>query len=255
MNTFKKLLLSSSLIAACSLSSPAKATIVQFETSLGNFEVNLYDQGTPETVANFLEYVDSGSYENIIIHRSVEDFVIQGGGFEYDTEWPATAITTNSAVINEPVYSNVRGTIAMAKLGGDPNSATSQWFFNLTDNSLNLDRQNEGFTVFGEVVDDGMAIVDQIADLPRFDFSSTNGAFADLPLQNFTEGNTPDDTNLIIISRITIIDASADTAADLNPPTNIGPAATPAPESSSGGGSFGILLLTALGFIGFRKRR
>ena len=60
-------------------------------------------------------------------------------------------ITTKPAVINEPVYSNVKGTIAMAKQGGNENSATSQWFFNMSDNSQNLDLQNGGFTVFGQI--------------------------------------------------------------------------------------------------------
>lgn len=262
MKSIKHLLLTSGLLAASAIySSDAEATIVQFETSLGNFEVNLYDQGTPVTVENFLNYVNAGSYENIIIHRSVPDFIVQGGGFAYQNSWPVNGINTNAAIVNEPEFSNVRGTIAMAKIGGNPNSATSQWFFNLADNSTTggaLDIQNSGFTVFGEVVGDGMAIVDQIAGLPRYNFSSSNGALGELPLQNYTAGNTPDDTNLIIINRITIIDATVDSAASLNPPRNTSQNTTTPPppptSSSSGGGSFGVMLLGLLGLLGMRKR-
>lgn len=258
MKSFKHLSIAAGLLAASSFyASNVEATIVQFETSLGNFEVNLYDQGTPKTVENFLNYVNAGSYNNIIVHRSAPNFVIQGGGFAYNSSWPVSAIATNPAVENEPVYSNVRGTIAMAKLAGNPNSATSQWFFNLANNSTTggqLDMQNSGFTVFGEVVGDGMMIVDQISELPRYNFGSTNSALGELPLQNFTAGNTPDDTNLVIINRITIIDPAVDTAASLNPVRNTS-ITTPPPAESSGGGSFGMFLISALALLGFRKKK
>jgi peptidyl-prolyl cis-trans isomerase A (cyclophilin A) len=113
----------------------AHATVVQFQTVLGNFSVNLYDKTTPKTVENFLAYVKSGAYNNSIIHRSVPGFIVQGGGYKY----PLADAPKNPSVINEPVYANKRGTIAMAKLGGQPNSATNQWFFNLADNSATLD--------------------------------------------------------------------------------------------------------------------
>ena len=225
----------------------AKATIVQFETNFGTFEVNLYDNDTPETVANFLQYVENGDYSNVVFHRSVSNFVVQGGGFSYQGAWPVNNINTNAAVVNEPVFSNVRGTIAMAKLGGNANSATNQWFFNLVDNSLGLDRDNQGYTVFGEVQGDGMAIIDQIAALPTYNFG---GAFGQIPLQNFDTSNTPDDTHLVIVTSILVIDANPDTASGLNPPANIGPA--PVPDTSGGGGSIGYILLLAL-FIRIRK--
>lgn len=156
--------------------------------------VELFDQAgpgrtrtTPQTVANFLSYVDDGSYANTIIHRSVSNFVVQGGGFRVPTTpggQPAT-ITARSPVVNEPGNTNVRGTIAMAKLGGDPNSATNQWFFNLGDNSENLDAQNGGFTAFGRVLGNGMAAVDAMAAVPTFDGRSAyGGAFDELPLRD-----------------------------------------------------------------------
>jgi len=245
-------------IAAVS-SSFTQATIVQFETGFGNFEVNLYDNDTPETVSNFLDYVNAGDYSDSVIHRSIDGFVIQGGGFTYDAglnlnanNLPLNTVSSNAAVANEPIFSNVRGTIAMAKLSSSPNSATNQWFFNLADNSLNLDRQNEGFTVFGEVVGNGMDIIDQIVAVQIYDFG---GAFTTIPLQSYTVPNTPDDNNLIFISNIQITDTTVDSAAGLNPPLNIGPASTPPPPSSSSGGGTISWLLFGLLLINTRRKK
>ncbi len=113
-------------------------------------EIDLFEEETPETVANFLNYVNDGDYANTFIHRSVAGFVIQGGGFTF-IDGERQSVPTDPPVVNEPGISNLRGTIAMAKLSGDPNSATSQWFINLADNAENLDGQNGGFTVFGQV--------------------------------------------------------------------------------------------------------
>jgi len=229
------------------------ATIVQFETNMGNFEVNLYDNDTPLTVANFLAYVDDGDYSNSVFHRAVPGFIIQGGGFKLGDPlvWPLGTVNSNPTVNNEPIYSNVRGTIAMAKLGGDPNSATNQWFINIDNsNASNLDNQNGGFTVFGQVTGDGMAVVDTMMALPRFNFG---GALTDIPLQNFTAGNDPDATNLLIITSIQVIDATMDTASGLTrplttrPPDAVDPG-TPTPQSSSGAGaSIGLLFILIFG--------
>jgi len=163
-------------------------TIVTFNTSLGAVNVELFPELAPATVENFLNYVNDGDYVNAIAHRSLAGFVVQGGGFSYDGS-TFTDLPADPPVINEFGRSNVRGTIAMAKLGSDPNSATIEWFFNLGDNSENLDNQNGGFTVFGEVVSDAdMAVVDAIAALPTFDASVINGAFSDLPLRNLPAG-------------------------------------------------------------------
>ena len=140
----------------------ASATTVRLTTTLGAIDVILYDDSAPRTVANFLAYVASDAYRNSFIHRSVPGFVIQGGGFVWDD---ATAqvknVVSKGSLANEfsLARSNRRGTIAMAKLGGDPDSATSQWYINLADNGANLDFQNGGFTVFGEVSAASMAAV------------------------------------------------------------------------------------------------
>ena len=175
---------------------------VRVETSFGAFAVETYDTVTPQTVDNFLRLVENGNYADSFIHRTVPGFVAQGGGFR----WPTGAdsvidtVSHNGNVVNEfdnwfspnagglapgtPL--NVRGTVAMAKQAGDPNSANSQWFVNATDNSENLDDQNGGFTVFARVLYDGMDVIDQILALPRF---NAGGAFESWPLQNFTPGS------------------------------------------------------------------
>lgn len=178
------------------------STTVSMQTSLGTIEIELFEQSAPKTVANFLSYVNSGAYTDSFMHRSIPGFVIQGGGFTWDTVNNSgySNIETQAPVINEFGASNVRGTIAMAKLGGDPNSATSQWFFNLADNSANLDFQNGGFTVFGQVVGDSMQIVDQIAGLATV---NAGGTFSNLPLLDLNGGYNAD--NLVMINRVQVV--------------------------------------------------
>ena len=234
----------------------AAATIVEVQTDLGNFEINLYDNATPATVTNFLNYVNNGGFTDSIIHRSATGFVIQGGGFTVGATLPPTAIPANPAVVNEPEFSNVRGTISMAKLSGDPDSATSQWFINLVDNSAGLDGQNGGFAVFGEVTGNGMDVVDAIAALPTFDFSGPLGAaFGEFPLQNYTatdfNNNVPiDSTNPVSVSAVVVTDTTVDTAAGLNPPPNNansgGGGVPPFTGGGGGGGSVSFFALFAL---------
>ena len=243
------------LVLLLALPQAAMATIVEVETDLGTVEINLYDNATPATVTNFLNYVNNGAFTDSIIHRSVPGFVIQGGGFVTDINAQLSDITSNSAVANEPVYSNVRGTIAMAKLGGDPNSATNQWFINLANNAANLDGQNGGFTAFGEVTA-GMDVVDAIAGLPRYDFGS---AFTDLPLQNysatdFTNNVQVDNTHLVIVTAVTVTDTTVNSAAGLNPtPTTRN--TTPPATGGGGGGGGSLALLSLLGLFGFTATR
>lgn len=237
------------LALAATMPKNATATVVEFQTVMGNFEVNLYDNATPATVANFLEYVNNGDYTNAIFHRSVPGFIVQGGGFSFDLAWPVSSIPSRPAVVNEPEFSNLRGTIAMAKLGGDPDSATSQFFFSLADNSTILDAQNGGFTVFGEVVGNGMSVVNQMEALPRF---AQGAPFDEIPLRNYSGGD-PDASNLVIISAIIVTDSTVDSAglAGLNPTPNTlinapPPVVPPPVSSSSGGGSLGIFMILGL---------
>ncbi len=143
-------------------------TLVQFHTSLGDLDVELYDKDKPITVSNFLNYVKYGLYNNSFLHRcptdaitGLTDFVVQGGAY-----YVANYGTTNEFLASIPTfppirdefavgtrYSNVYGTLAMAKVGGDTNSATSSWFFNLNNNSfLDAADTNDLFVVFGNVV-------------------------------------------------------------------------------------------------------
>lgn len=163
----------------CLLFSSAMAqanSVACFTSNMGQFCIELFDTQTPVTTANFLRYIDSGAYTNGIFHRSVPDFVIQGGGFKIvdgASGKSLAAVNTFPPIVNEFKISNTRGTVAMAKLGGNPNSATSQWFVNLINNSANLDNQNGGFTVFGRVLFDGMNVFDAIAKLKIVNLGSS----------------------------------------------------------------------------------
>ncbi|TQV76607.1 peptidyl-prolyl cis-trans isomerase [Aliikangiella marina] len=136
--------------------------MVTIETNLGNIKVALNEEKAPETVKNFLAYVDAGFYDGTIFHRVIENFMIQGGGFDKEMGRKMT---------NDPIkcesqngLENKTGTLAMARTM-DPHSATSQFFINVKDNDfLNFTAetaQGWGYAVFGEVVD-GMAVVNQI---------------------------------------------------------------------------------------------
>ncbi|MEM8935925.1 MAG: peptidylprolyl isomerase [Pseudomonadota bacterium] len=138
-----------------------EATHARFQTSMGDVIVELYSEQSPLTVANFVEYARSGSYDRTIIHRVVEGFVVQGGGYsEYFNERPLRDPVPNESANGLP---NVRGAIAMAR-DTHPDSAQAQWYFNLRDNSKLNYRENDlgkfpGYTVFGHVID-GMDVVD-----------------------------------------------------------------------------------------------
>lgn len=242
------------LAALLGTSVSSHATVVEFVTSQGTFQVNLFDETTPKTVENFLKYVNSERYNETVVHRLVKGFVMQGGGGTFDSALPLTPIETFPSVINEPVYSNVKGTIAMAKVDGNPNSATSQWFVNLADNGAGqatLDTQNGGFTVFGQVIGDGMEVVEKIAALD---------VCSGLPVYNFTQAQCADVVtllgyeNLVVVNSITVIDDNPASAANLNPIKNTA-ITQPTETNSSSGGSLAPWLLGLLAFVGIRRKR
>ncbi|MDE2389068.1 MAG: peptidylprolyl isomerase, partial [Betaproteobacteria bacterium] len=158
---------------------------------------------------NFLQYIHSDAYTNGIFHRSVPGFVIQGGGFKIAdgaSGKSLAAVNTFAPIVNEFRISNTRGTVAMAKLGGNPNSATSQWFVNLADNSANLDNQNGGFTVFGRVIFDGMSVFDAIAKLPIRKLNLL-GITSDVPLKDF-DGIQATLGNLVEIDHVAVTEVT-----------------------------------------------
>src|SRR5688572_25030100 len=175
----EKWLLAGIGLALCSAGGPARAQIggctpnfsgafvYVIETPLGDIPVELYPNMAPQTVANFQAYADSGDWDGSLVHRSVPGFVIQGGGFR-EVGGAYATIPTDPPVPNEPCLSNTAGTIAMARIGGQPNSATSQWFINLVNNT-SLNSVDGGFTAFGRVVGGGMDVAQDIASLPIFD--------------------------------------------------------------------------------------
>ena len=162
VHTLVKLLLSLTLIVQSS-SALADNPIVKLETSEGDITVVLFADKSPKTVENFLAYVDEGFYENTIFHRVIDNFMVQGGGFDVDLKQKKTERT----VINESKnrLHNDRGTLAMARTS-DPDSAGSQFFINQRNNSrLDWTPFKPGYTVFGEVIT-GMRIVDFMASTP-----------------------------------------------------------------------------------------
>lgn len=195
-------------LAALTIGSFAHATVVRLNTALGPIDIELFDATAPRTVANFLNYVNSGAYNNSFIHRSVPGFIIQGGGYGWDnTAGTPVRVPQNPPVVNEfnVSRSNLRGTIAMAKIGGDPNSATSEWFINLANNAANLDTQNGGFTVFGQVTNASMVVVDAIAALPRVN-AGANTAFTELPIAKPITGTVIQRDNLVNIAPAAVLD-------------------------------------------------
>ena len=162
--------------------------------------------GAPLTVANFERYIEEEKYTDIILHRLISGFVLQGGGFQWSNDQTSpSSIESFPAVQNEfsSERSNTRGTIAMAKIGNDPDSATNQWFFNLADNSANLDNQNGGFTVFGKTkTQTDLLFVDILASSP---VANAGGVFSSLPYVSLTE-NTITAHDTVRFKSIEILD-------------------------------------------------
>ena len=175
--TIKNLVLGGLLFcaSACALAAPS----VEFQTNQGDFTVELYPEKAPKTVANFLQYVKDGYYENTIFHRVINHFMIQGGGFERDL----SEKNTRAAIVNEASNGllNQTGTIAMARTA-DPDSATAQFFVNLFDNQFldyaGPDPDQIGYCVFGKVTS-GMDIIQKIGVTQ----TNTVGRNSDVPVK------------------------------------------------------------------------
>jgi peptidyl-prolyl cis-trans isomerase A (cyclophilin A) len=166
-STFLQVVASFVLAASFAWAQPVQAAdpVVVFKTSEGTIEIQLDPKNAPITTANFLAYVDKKFYDGVIFHRVIPGFVVQGGGFTSDMQEKPT----NAPIINEATNGlhNVRGSISMARTN-DPNSATSQFFLNLVDNSGKLDPGGvspEGYAVFGKITK-GIEVIDKIAAIP-----------------------------------------------------------------------------------------
>jgi peptidyl-prolyl cis-trans isomerase A (cyclophilin A) len=180
--------------------------LVRVTSTYGDFTMELLQDKAPDTVSNFLGYVDRGEFSQMVIHRSVTDFVIQGGQFRWLGDCVKLVagncgpvlVPVGPNVINEPGVSNVRGTVAMAKQDGFPNSATNQWFINLADNSANLDAQNGGFTAFARVLGTGISVADAINDLS---VTFVSDSVAEMPVRDYTASSTgPVEKNLVMFN-------------------------------------------------------
>jgi len=206
-------------------SDPARPKGAWFDTSQGSFIVALFDTATPKTVTNFLGYANRGDYNVSYVHRVAANFVVQGGGAgpasstASPTQW--RAVPKQAAVPNEPGISNTRGTIAMAKLGNNPDSATNEWFLSLSLGVLDsgdpptlrynpeiLDRQNGGFTAFGRVVGTaGQAVVDSFNNLQRANYGPlitgvTNMSLGEVPVNDIIAPSTPGANSLVYVYSI-----------------------------------------------------
>lgn len=155
-------------------------TMVRMTTNLGVIDIEMYSEEAPNTVANFLRYLNDGFFDGLIFHRVIPGFVIQGGGFEPGMKHkPPRGQIENEA---DNGLKNVRGSLSMARTN-DPHSATSQFFINLKDNDFldfkSKDASGWGYAVFAKVVS-GMDVVDRIAQTPTGD----SGGHQDVPQQD-----------------------------------------------------------------------
>lgn len=150
---------------------------VRVTTSEGVFHIQLRPDYAPRTVENFLQYVDDGFYDGTVFHRVIDAFMVQGGGFDQEFRQKST----REPVVNESRQTapNLRGSIAMARTA-DPDSATAQFFINVTDNRhLNASANRPGYTVFGKVTE-GMGVIDAIAQVQ----TGVRNNMGDVPLES-----------------------------------------------------------------------
>ena len=164
------------LVTAAPAQSDDKHPVVVLDTSLGPISIELDQEKAPITATNFLKYVDAGFYDNLIFHRVIPRFMIQGGGF--DSSMREKSEGQKGKIQNESGngLSNVPGAIAMARTN-DPNSAQNQFFINVGNNK-NLDNAGGGYAVFGKVID-GMDVVNKIVSVR----TTSKGPHDDVPVE------------------------------------------------------------------------
>lgn len=175
---FLKAVASLLLAATFAWAQPAHAAnpVVVLKTSKGDIEIELDPVHAPISTANFLAYVDKKFYDSTIFHRVIPGFMVQGGGFTPGlSEKPTSAPIKNEASNG---LHNARGTISMARTS-DPDSATSQFFLNLVDNSmLDPNPGSAGYAVFGKITK-GLDVIDKIAAVQ----TTTKGPYGDVPVE------------------------------------------------------------------------
>ncbi|WP_294612069.1 peptidylprolyl isomerase B [uncultured Gilliamella sp.] len=154
--------------------------MIIFHTTLGDIKINTFDDKAPETVSNFVEYCKEGFYNNTIFHRVINNFMIQGGGFEPEMKQKKTKAPIQNEADNG--LKNNRGTLAMARTA-DPHSATAQFFINVVDNDYlnyrSADMNGYGYCVFAEVVE-GLDVVDKIKEVK----TGRKGMHSDVPVED-----------------------------------------------------------------------
>ena len=161
----------------CSEAEPPSGPVVVLSTSMGDIRIGLYEKEAPETVRNFLGYVNDGFYNGTIFHRVIAGFMIQAGGFTQDMQQKETRPAVSNEADNG--LRNEKGTVAMARTNAI-HSATSQFFINVADNAL-LDHQgqsNFGYCVFGRVIE-GLEVVEKIKGVQ----TGRLGMYDDVPLK------------------------------------------------------------------------
>ena len=197
-------------------------TVVEVQTSLGTFFIEVDEDAAPVTACNFLNYVISGRYNNTFIHGAAGGSLLRGGGYTYDscTIGPEHIPTDAPIALEETGLSNLDGTIAALHPSGNPDGATSEWFINLV-NDIGLDTQDGGYAVFGWVLGDGLDVVRSIsvANVVRLGF------FLETPTTNYFETGVDcqlfSRDNLIMVRMSVFNDNKATATADFEPLTQI----------------------------------
>jgi cyclophilin family peptidyl-prolyl cis-trans isomerase len=203
-------------VGLASADTVATSTLVNFNTSMGSFQVDLYDPLVGTTVTNFLGYVNSSAYSNTVIHRLQKAptqgiGIVQGGGFTPGAQADqfthiANMTTPPTGITLQDRMANLSGTISMARTG-NPNTATSEWFFNTVDDPLldgihtgNPGTDRNGYAVFGQVMAGGMPVVNSIYNLPVKSMSVS----ADFPLRNWSSPQVVTEANYVFINSISV---------------------------------------------------